>query len=74
MCPLRFILVFISALLAAYLAWKTTVKPQENITSYTTKHNNLFKTTRNGFWGLVEMASGRYLWTNVKQFINNQEA
>ncbi|XP_073045781.1 uncharacterized protein [Primulina eburnea] len=79
MCPLRFILVFFSAILAAYLAWNSLTSSQEftstedlsqhdNETS--TKHKqrfHLLKMMQNGFWVLIDMASGRYLWRSIEQ-------
>ncbi|KAJ1417757.1 hypothetical protein SESBI_16427 [Sesbania bispinosa] len=75
MCPLRFILIFLSAVLAAYFAW-TTVRssPEIDITAH--DHNNksssnkdafnFRKMIQNGFWVLVDMASGKYLWRNLR--------
>ncbi|CAA0812682.1 Methyltransferase-related protein [Striga hermonthica] len=80
MCPLRFILVFFSAALAGYLAWKTVTSADEpNITIITPDDSTLekkeiekprfqfLKMMKNGFWVFIDMASGRYLWRNVKQ-------
>ncbi|KAL0452900.1 UNVERIFIED_CONTAM: hypothetical protein Slati_1268100 [Sesamum latifolium] len=80
MCPLRFILVFFSAVLAGYFAWKTvatspkadsTTSDQEENTSTSTiekQQLHFLKSVENGFWVLIDMASGRYLWRNIKQF------
>ncbi|KAK7271087.1 hypothetical protein RJT34_26698 [Clitoria ternatea] len=77
MCPLRFILVFFSAMLAGYFAWKT-VRSSPNIDlvsddsaeeekSTSKKEDFDFKKMiENGFWVLVDMASGRYLWRNLR--------
>ncbi|KAK7290634.1 hypothetical protein RIF29_05194 [Crotalaria pallida] len=70
MCPLRFILVFFSAVLAAYFAW-TTVRssPDTNFThqDHDNKvHFSFKKMIQNGFWVFVDMASGRYLWRNLR--------
>ncbi|GAA0157679.1 hypothetical protein Leryth_001233 [Lithospermum erythrorhizon] len=76
MCPMRFILVFFSAILAGYLAWRTISSTEElkiqedliveGITSQKENYeSNLKKKVQNGFWVFVDMASGRYLWTNV---------
>ncbi|CAK9228134.1 unnamed protein product [Sphagnum troendelagicum] len=91
MCPLRVILLFLSALLAGYFAFKS-------VTSNSTKPGGggVFDATdevlqvgsaddrslveggnqnackkvsmrlRAGFWLLVDMLSGRYLWNNLK--------
>ncbi|XP_018838382.1 uncharacterized protein LOC109004317 [Juglans regia] len=78
MCPMRFILVFFSAMLAAYFAWKTvhsspqTDKILEDITLDKTStidkpEFNLKKTIQECFWVFVDMASGRYLWRNLRK-------
>ncbi|XP_027941769.1 uncharacterized protein LOC114195478 [Vigna unguiculata] len=73
MCPLRFILVFFSAALAAYFAW-TTVRSSPEIDLTTQDQNNkassndhfsFNKMIQNGFWVFVDMASGRYIWRNL---------
>ncbi|XP_028761244.1 uncharacterized protein LOC114738560 [Neltuma alba] len=73
MCPLRFMLVFFSALLAGYLAWTTLRFSSELETSSSgdqspskTKHLNFRKMIGNGLWVLVDMASGKYLWRNLR--------
>ncbi|KAL2225831.1 UNVERIFIED_CONTAM: hypothetical protein Sindi_1941800 [Sesamum indicum] len=81
MCPLRFILVFFSAVLAGYFAWKSTIATspeansitsdqEENTSTSTIEKQQLqfLKSVENGFWVLIDMASGRYLWRNIKQF------
>ncbi|KAB2607633.1 hypothetical protein D8674_010801 [Pyrus ussuriensis x Pyrus communis] len=86
MCPLRFILLFFSAILAGYFAWRTvrsspagtdiitfsqlgTTSINENMGS--SKHEqeafNFKFMIQNGFWVLVDMASGKYLWRNFKE-------
>ncbi|XP_073151127.1 uncharacterized protein [Henckelia pumila] len=81
MCPLRFILVFFSAILAAYLAWNSFSSSQEFTSSEdSSQHDDdetssaeqiqrfhVFKMMQNGFWVLIDMASGRYLWRSIKQ-------
>ncbi|KAF5725719.1 hypothetical protein HS088_TW23G00446 [Tripterygium wilfordii] len=82
MCPLRFILVFFSALLAGYLTWRTVSSlpetgfnlvedsgddaKKDNQEQQLNTHK-LFKGIQNGFWVFVDMASGRYLWKNLKE-------
>ncbi|OIW12277.1 hypothetical protein TanjilG_06066 [Lupinus angustifolius] len=75
MCPLRFILVFFSAVLAGYFAWRTVGSTPEidlaSSGSAMEKDNkkeafDFKKMVQNGFWGFVDMASGRYLWRNLK--------
>ncbi|KAK9986803.1 hypothetical protein SO802_031754 [Lithocarpus litseifolius] len=84
MCPMRFILVFFSAILAGYFAWRTVrSSPEtENIFEDSTAENismkdkqefNLRKTIHNGFWVFVDMASGRYLWRNLRDMRNNEK-
>ncbi|KAK2451090.1 Methyltransferase-related protein [Trifolium repens] len=78
MCPLRFILVFFSAVLAGYFAWRT-VRSSPNIdldsdnyieeekSSLKKENFDFKKMIQNGFWVFVDMASGRYLWRNLRQ-------
>ncbi|KAK7818531.1 uncharacterized protein LOC112001392 [Quercus suber] len=84
MCPMRFILVFFSAILAGYFAWRTVrSSPEtENIFEDSTVENismkdkqefNLRKTIHNGFCVFVNMASGRYLWRNLRDMRNNEK-
>ncbi|TMW86878.1 uncharacterized protein [Solanum lycopersicum] len=89
MCPLRFILVFFSALLAGYLAWRTVRSSDDldfaNPDDETTKSKSeeerresdsgevkfhKFQKIQNGFWVFVDMASGKYLWRNLKSMNN----
>eukprot|EP00252_Welwitschia_mirabilis_P020581 TRINITY_DN5073_c0_g1_i1.p1 TRINITY_DN5073_c0_g1~~TRINITY_DN5073_c0_g1_i1.p1 ORF type:complete len:109 (-),score=16.45 TRINITY_DN5073_c0_g1_i1:316-642(-) len=79
MCPLRFILVFLSGLLAGYLAWKSlrceTSKEEEPLVDdsiqadESSEKPNSFErgiaTISSGFWIFVDMASGRFLWQNL---------
>ncbi|KAF5735150.1 hypothetical protein HS088_TW15G00650 [Tripterygium wilfordii] len=81
MCPLRFILVFFSALLAGYFAWRTVSSPPESSFNLAgpgddekkdnqdqqLNTNKVFKGIQNGFWVFVDMASGRYLWKNMRE-------
>ncbi|CAL5185537.1 unnamed protein product [Lathyrus oleraceus] len=78
MCPLRFILVFFSAVLAGYYAWKTAFSSpkidlasddsiEEENSSFKKEDFGFKKMIQNGFWGFVDMASGRYLWRNLRQ-------
>ncbi|XP_061342847.1 uncharacterized protein LOC133289014 [Gastrolobium bilobum] len=84
MCPLRFILVFFSAVLAGYFAWRTVRSSPENDlasddstmedTSSSKKEDFDFKKMiQNGFWVFVDMASGRYLWRNLRPTNNDVE-
>ncbi|KAK7380638.1 hypothetical protein VNO78_33153 [Psophocarpus tetragonolobus] len=81
MCPLRFILVFFSAVLAGYFAWKTvrsdtkmdvfSEDSAEEDKSLKKEDFDFKKMIENGFWGFVDMASGRYLWRNLRP--NNKD-
>ncbi|KAJ1398349.1 hypothetical protein SESBI_31189 [Sesbania bispinosa] len=77
MCPLRFILVFFSAVLAGYFAWRTVrSSPEidlasddstgEDKSSSKKESFDFRKMIHNGFWVFVDMASGRYLWRNLR--------
>ncbi|KNA17665.1 hypothetical protein SOVF_077870 [Spinacia oleracea] len=80
MCPLRFILVFFSAILAGFLAWKSFRSAPELDTAFSEdlvadkpassmddhQEKNLKMIIQDGFWVFVDMASGRYLWRNLK--------
>ncbi|KAC9410948.1 hypothetical protein E3N88_45885 [Mikania micrantha] len=74
MCPMRFLLVFFSAVLAGYMAWKsvrTSSETENNVldddSSVHKQQSNITKMAQNAFWGLVDMASGKYLWRNLNQ-------
>ncbi|KAK9940954.1 hypothetical protein M0R45_017586 [Rubus argutus] len=76
MCPLRFILVFLSATLAGFFILRNlkSEPPQLDTADDETHHDpknspNRFSKVRSamesGFWTFVDMASGRYLWRNL---------
>ncbi|XP_010549672.1 PREDICTED: uncharacterized protein LOC104820773 [Tarenaya hassleriana] len=77
MCPLRFLLVFFSAVLAGYFAWRTVSSSDESAVDAISGESqveqkdkrgfNFKRTMENGFWVFVDMASGRYLWRNLKE-------
>ncbi|XP_062109831.1 uncharacterized protein LOC133821686 [Humulus lupulus] len=87
MCPLRFFLVFFSAVLAAYFAWKTARSSSssssqmgfEDLTNEGTsspkegQETSFKRMVENCFWVFVDMASGRYLWRNMKEMKNSDE-
>ncbi|MED6108507.1 hypothetical protein PIB30_024536 [Stylosanthes scabra] len=78
MCPLRFILIFFSAVLAAYFAWTTVgSSPESDITggdeSKDKEHLSFKKMIQNGFWVFIDMASGKYLWRNLRSLNDNVE-
>ncbi|KAK3011446.1 hypothetical protein RJ639_012048 [Escallonia herrerae] len=83
MCPLRFILVFFSAVLAGYIAWRTARSSPEArimvVEEDTTPEKasledkqefRLIKMIQDGFWAFVDMANGRYLWRNLREMKN----
>lgn len=90
MCPLRFVLVFFSALMAGYLAWRTvrssddtdlaipddearkskSEEEKRGFDSAEVKSPYRFQMIQNGFWVFVDMASGKYLWRNLKSLNN----
>lgn len=82
MCPLRFILVFFSALIAGYFAWRSfnnspgidpiQLNEDEKIPNSTPTPSKddartVRKVVQDGFWIFVDMASGKYLWRNLKE-------
>jgi hypothetical protein len=78
MCPLRVILLFLSALLAGYFAFQSVTSTDEAVEvaaaaadGTRVKEGGLSglkvsRTLRAGFWLLVDMLSGRYLWNNLR--------
>ncbi|KAB2006437.1 hypothetical protein ERO13_D11G310500v2 [Gossypium hirsutum] len=84
MCPMRFLLVFFSAILAGYFAWRTAVgssvdaddgvsEVSRTIVAKNEQDFSFKMMVKNGFWVLVDMASGRYLWRNFKALKNNEK-
>ncbi|EEF36916.1 uncharacterized protein LOC8276506 [Ricinus communis] len=89
MCPLRFILVFFSAVLAGYFAWRTVRSSPEIETTVSddstvekkplqddNNNNKVCSAKRiiqNGFWVFVDMASGKYLWRNLKEMREDEK-
>ncbi|MCI09013.1 hypothetical protein A2U01_0030096, partial [Trifolium medium] len=81
MCPLRLILIFLSAILAGFFVLRNLrSQPQPQLTEDTpqTETSDSAKPTLNspskskvkvalesGFWTFVDMASGRYLWRQM---------
>ncbi|KAH1225684.1 hypothetical protein GmHk_11G032522 [Glycine max] len=61
MCPLRFILIFLSATLAG----DAVVPPNPKISDSSDASSNLRAVVESGFWTFVDMASGRYLWRHL---------
>ncbi|KAH7387937.1 hypothetical protein KP509_16G049500 [Ceratopteris richardii] len=75
MCPMRFLLVFFSLIVAAYLACKTywmtgtedaISSDQKDGAEEVNERDSAFKRVyakiSSGMWCLVDMLSGRYLW------------
>ncbi|KAL4010687.1 hypothetical protein IC575_027698 [Cucumis melo] len=71
MCPLRFILIFLSATLAGFFLIRNLKSPSQDFHAqdHTSDSNsssspNSIKIS-SGFWTVVDMASGRYLWRHL---------
>ncbi|KAG9148374.1 hypothetical protein Leryth_025589 [Lithospermum erythrorhizon] len=72
MCPLRIILIFLSATLAGFFVLRN-LKSQELITieadntdeKLAKNSTKVGGTVAKGFWTFVDMASGKYLWKNL---------
>ncbi|KAJ9543630.1 hypothetical protein OSB04_023337 [Centaurea solstitialis] len=79
MCPLRIILIFLSATLAGFFVLRnfnsqsdadehsgtSKSSPESSSTSTGLSSSKVFGVFVNGFWTCVDMASGRYLWRNL---------
>ncbi|KZV25777.1 hypothetical protein F511_04838 [Dorcoceras hygrometricum] len=79
MCPLRIILIFLSATLAGFLVLRglksspnlsddvVASAAEEEIASKNTvpPSSGFYAVVGKGFWTCVDMASGRYLWRNL---------
>ncbi|XVF06196.1 hypothetical protein REPUB_Repub06bG0026700 [Reevesia pubescens] len=87
MCPMRFLLVFFSTVLVGYVAWRTVhsssdiyddndivFKDSEKIVAKDKQEFRFKKMVQNGFWVFVDMASGRYLWRNLKELKNDEKS
>lgn len=82
MCPMRVFLVFFSALLACYFAWRNYaaedqtsffngVEEEQEMESTNGMNDAepkqlILSKVSSGFWLVVDMASGRYLWKGIK--------
>ncbi|XP_022743022.1 uncharacterized protein LOC111294110 [Durio zibethinus] len=84
MCPMRFLLVFFSAVLAGYVAWRTArssseidddivSEDSEKMVAKDKQEFSFKRMAQNGFWVFVDMASGRYLWRNLKELKNDEK-
>ncbi|XP_010252107.1 PREDICTED: uncharacterized protein LOC104593797 [Nelumbo nucifera] len=78
MCPLRLILLFLSATLAGFFVLKNLKSKQEDPDESSADppfhessspsvplSTKVFSAIASGFWTCVDMASGRYLWRNL---------
>ncbi|KAI5067260.1 hypothetical protein GOP47_0017788 [Adiantum capillus-veneris] len=86
MCPMRFILVFFSLVVAGYLAFKASwFSGTADLTSTQQSDGVDVKATDgafkrgyakliSGLWTLVDMATGRYLWRTVASQKNEAHA
>ncbi|XP_022719296.1 uncharacterized protein LOC111277253 [Durio zibethinus] len=82
MCPMRFLLVFFSAVLAGFVAWRTVrsssdihdlvSEDSEKIIAKDKQEFSFKRMAQNGFWVFVDMSSGRYLWRNLKELKNDE--
>ncbi|KAL4378977.1 hypothetical protein GQ457_02G039160 [Hibiscus cannabinus] len=84
MCPMRLLLVFFSAVLAGYFAWRTAVGSPADVDDCSSEDSgktiakskqdfSFKKMVKNGFWVFVDMASGKYLWRNLKELKNSEK-
>ncbi|CAL9184091.1 unnamed protein product [Musa hybrid cultivar] len=81
MCPLRLVLVFLSAALAGFFAWKSIRSPPPSPISDDSQEIGASpgdssikgrilgagKVIENGYWVFLDMASGRYLWRATRE-------
>ncbi|XP_051134107.1 uncharacterized protein LOC127253518 [Andrographis paniculata] len=80
MCPLRIILIFLSATLAGFFVLRNLKTPLPNSEDEKEKvvgeefessnvavplSSKVCSAVGKGFWTCVDMASGRYLWRNL---------
>lgn len=76
--------MFFSAVLAGYFAWRTVRSSpkidlasddsiEEEKSSFKKEDFDLKMMIQNGFWVFVDMASGRYLWRNLRQTNKDEE-
>ncbi|CAN6870715.1 unnamed protein product [Brassica oleracea] len=79
MCPLRLILIFLSATLAGFFVLKklntsyddpladplTEADPVDADSDSNSRFSKVGTAMKSGFWTCVDMASGRYLWNHL---------
>ncbi|KAK9062399.1 hypothetical protein SSX86_019585 [Deinandra increscens subsp. villosa] len=71
---MRVFLVFFSAILAGYLTWKsvtTSMETDDMVSdedfSASQQESSFIKMGKNALYGFIDMASGKYLWRNLRQ-------
>ncbi|CAN6862500.1 unnamed protein product [Brassica oleracea] len=75
MCPLRLILIFLSATLAGFFVLKklntsyddplAEADPVDADSDSNSRFSKVGTAMKSGFWTCVDMASGRYLWNHL---------
>ncbi|KAK7305512.1 hypothetical protein VNO77_43418 [Canavalia gladiata] len=80
MCPLRLILIFLSATLAGFFVFRnlrsqpkvddddaipTNPKISDSSDPASNANSKVRSVLESGFWTFVDMASGRYLWRHI---------
>ncbi|KAH6766070.1 Methyltransferase-related protein [Perilla frutescens var. hirtella] len=75
MCPLRIILIFLSATLAGFFVLRNlksspefendAVKEETDSSDSVPLSSKVCTALGKGFWSCVDMASGKYLWRNL---------
>ncbi|XXG44153.1 hypothetical protein AAC387_Pa01g4025 [Persea americana] len=85
MCPLRLILIFLSATFAGILVLKglkskpesqnpdDTLQDKSETDKSVPISSKVFSTIASGFWTCVDMASGRYLWRNLHSMSSSKQ-
>ncbi|KAL5720844.1 hypothetical protein ACHQM5_013474 [Ranunculus cassubicifolius] len=86
MCPLRLILLFLSASLAGFFVLRNLNSKPEEIDTTTDNDHEFIKDSSDlprsskicsaigsGFWTCVDMASGKYLWRNLAPSANKNQ-
>jgi len=75
MCPLRVILIFLSATIAGFFLirglnaepdqFDADADESETPRAHLPLHSKVGSAVKTGFWTMVDMASGRYLWRTL---------
>ncbi|KAK9054907.1 hypothetical protein SSX86_025986 [Deinandra increscens subsp. villosa] len=81
MCPMRVFLVFFSAILAGYLTWKsvtTSIESEDMVSddefSTNQQGSSIIKMGQNALYGFIDMATGKYMWRNLRQMTTDGKA